>query len=703
MYDDFIFSKRLYDVYDCEGYTTAEILSYFYKKINDFAEKLDEIEGTTQERLDYLLGEGLSIEVAKVILQMYEDGRLSEILNNVVMEQINNKIDFISYNFLFYGGKNDGVTDNREKLQNLIDRISLNGGGTIYFPKGTYYFSCKPGENFSVILKSNVSLKGINKGLTILKCGTGNDENLFTLFYQLDEEINNCKYSDMTIDLSNMNNSSYTAYGKAFYMQGLKNCVFRDLELIGTPSTGLGADYLINCVIDNVTCENCGRLWTPQTYTSGGVQREFPGGAGIGIGTGKYENESFKIINCHCNNCGHYGIFTEHQNLYDLTDENSFISKNVIISKNTVTNGRGYGIGVRGGRDFIICDNIITNNALDGININSGEYGSVNDFMLCKNIKIDNNMSLGNRNGFTLGDRTRCEDISITNNVLNNNVNYGVAIDLYKTASRYKKGITISYNEIKNNGSDIYILNDNNTTNVKIFENIIDNKKSTAKCNLSSSGVFIGHSNIFSNITNNFSMIMKVNSNIVNATSRHCLISNRDESYITNDKPKGFSILISKDKKLIVTYSDTNGNENTTIQFNEDFPINKKVKLNMSFNSSGITAQYTTNGHEYFNMTTSSTFNYSSFASAILSVSMNNRLTIGREYKGNSGYMNHANDLIIYNLKTSSDSISNETYEFKPFNYNYEKITEYNGKGYELLPMRNVKFYLDDKIENIDF
>ena len=34
MYDDFIFSKRLDDVYDCEGYTTAEVLSFFYKKMS---------------------------------------------------------------------------------------------------------------------------------------------------------------------------------------------------------------------------------------------------------------------------------------------------------------------------------------------------------------------------------------------------------------------------------------------------------------------------------------------------------------------------------------------------------------------------------------------------------------------------------------------------------------------------------------------
>ena len=55
MNDEFIFNKRLFDVYDCEGYTTSEVLSYFYKKINDFVKKFNELEDKTNERLDYLL------------------------------------------------------------------------------------------------------------------------------------------------------------------------------------------------------------------------------------------------------------------------------------------------------------------------------------------------------------------------------------------------------------------------------------------------------------------------------------------------------------------------------------------------------------------------------------------------------------------------------------------------------------------------
>ena len=89
MYDDFIFNKRLYDVYDCEGYTTAEVLSYFYEKINEFFQKFNELEDTTNERLEYLLGEGLSLEVAKKINELYENGKLADLLNKTMLDDLN--------------------------------------------------------------------------------------------------------------------------------------------------------------------------------------------------------------------------------------------------------------------------------------------------------------------------------------------------------------------------------------------------------------------------------------------------------------------------------------------------------------------------------------------------------------------------------------------------------------------------------------
>lgn len=124
MYDDFIFNKRLGDVYDCEGYTTAEVLSYFYEKINDFIERFNELEGTTQERLDYLLGEGLSIEIANKINELYENGTLAQIINNNLFGELNEHLKEG-----FYYAKD------KEELTTLMTMVNNNKRIVIRLPQ----------------------------------------------------------------------------------------------------------------------------------------------------------------------------------------------------------------------------------------------------------------------------------------------------------------------------------------------------------------------------------------------------------------------------------------------------------------------------------------------------------------------------------------------------------------------------------------
>lgn len=46
----------------------------------------------------------------------------------------------------------------------------------------------------------------------------------------------------------------------AIYAVPVSNSVFRNLKLIGTPSTALGIDDLKNVIIDAVDCYECGIL-----------------------------------------------------------------------------------------------------------------------------------------------------------------------------------------------------------------------------------------------------------------------------------------------------------------------------------------------------------------------------------------------------------------------------------------------------------
>lgn len=66
----------------------------------------------------------------------------------------------VFYNIVNYGAKGDGQTLDTAAINRAIDRAAANGGGTVYFPAGTYL-------SFSIRLKSNITLH-LDNGATIL-------------------------------------------------------------------------------------------------------------------------------------------------------------------------------------------------------------------------------------------------------------------------------------------------------------------------------------------------------------------------------------------------------------------------------------------------------------------------------------------------------------------------------------------------------
>ena len=321
---------------------------------------------------------------------------------------------------------NDAST-NTTNFQELVKQVSSNGGGTIYFPVGTYCFGI--GDTlvrnqttipYAISMKSNVSIIGENMEKTVLKqiSETSTDDNgneipnPYSLFVYLNPEneptkingvithpetfvpITGCTYSNFTVDASETyaifecnedgsvkNSDDYPYYAKAFYYQFLKDCVFRDLILRDTIATALGIDYLDRVQIENVHCYNCGR-----GYVKGAT-----GSAGIGIGTGGWDNENFYIHNCTCVESGQFGIFIENQLYLGWGPKHgSTLARGCIISNCIARNGRNKGIGIRGGRDVIVTGCEAYENDSDGFYIDGK----------CQNVKIDGcNSSFNKANG----------------------------------------------------------------------------------------------------------------------------------------------------------------------------------------------------------------------------------------------------------------------------------------------------------------
>lgn len=87
-------------VYDLDVYTSMELYYKIANKLNEVIKELSRFEGVVSdevikqnEKLQYLLGEGLKTEVIKKIDQMVTDGTMDTIINHKIFNDLNTKID----------------------------------------------------------------------------------------------------------------------------------------------------------------------------------------------------------------------------------------------------------------------------------------------------------------------------------------------------------------------------------------------------------------------------------------------------------------------------------------------------------------------------------------------------------------------------------------------------------------------------------
>ncbi|WP_165043720.1 right-handed parallel beta-helix repeat-containing protein [Dysgonomonas sp. ZJ709] len=362
------------------------------------------------------------------------------------------------YNVLDYGVSTFNY-DNSTAVQALVDLVAVNGGGTIFFPVGTYNFRAISGSGNSraaIVPHSNVSFVGESITGTVLKMTA---QGYYALFNRQDETKVNplvgCKFSNFTVDAYDVHpTTTYTTVGKAFYFQNVVNGIFRDLIIKGTPSTSVGIDFLVNVIIDNVLVVEGGRLSDERRL----------GGSGIGIGLDFFDEENFIISNCTTIGCGNYGIFIESQRPFEsVADKNA---RGMIIHNCISRNNKNTGIGVRTGRKVLIDGCVVYGNLNNGVelkwkidgvklsnciisdNVGSGiliDTTTYNGYTAdIKKLDLDNNLIYNNTtNGIEISGEIRpFADVTIKGNTIYDNPVSGINVKIPTTGLALKDNIT---------------------------------------------------------------------------------------------------------------------------------------------------------------------------------------------------------------------------------------------------------------------
>ncbi len=236
---------------------------------------------------------------------------------------------------------------NTKVLQECIDRANANGGGTVYIPKGDYYFASQGlnGRKYNEYVcmpKDNVTVIGAGKETVLYPVGrTTNGLDMFYFNEYADSGFTNPQYlinadfRDFVINGALANADNYTSAGKGFMINLYKDCDWRNVIVKNTDGTGFGMDCPINCTIIDCEAYNCGKLATTSDV----------GASGFGIGTGYSEEETILIENCYAEGNKKFGIFFEHQGRfcggknYKARNMKSFVVNNCTAKNNYVDFG----------------------------------------------------------------------------------------------------------------------------------------------------------------------------------------------------------------------------------------------------------------------------------------------------------------------------------------------------------------------------
>ena len=188
---------QLVTVEDMCQYTVSQLVVKIANKVNElvnevwrFETDVQEILKTQNENIQYLLGEGLHLEVENIFDGWVQDGTFDTLLNQSALKKVNDRIDetnaqlSVTKTFLSvdeYGAKNDGITDNTAFFEKALKdaylyNVPLKLSKGVY--KGNFNFQLDEsitgddGNTPEGLINVKVKISGVGEE-TILKPITG--------------------------------------------------------------------------------------------------------------------------------------------------------------------------------------------------------------------------------------------------------------------------------------------------------------------------------------------------------------------------------------------------------------------------------------------------------------------------------------------------------------------------------------------------
>ena len=515
--DNIGLTRMLTQSYDFDGFTEQEVWSRVAQRMNIIIEHFNYLENTVKDKqelidkkLDYLINEGLTIEIAKAVKEKIEDGTIKDIVDQQIFTELrtsitnnyndlNNKItatntlvnnntssinsvksellasnetlkeELLASNEALKNEVNNSIQENiqytEEKINELLDKVcyvsnveelkeALKTNKHIKLLEGVYQLTT------SLELEEYTTLEGIGK-VVIQGNGINNYiRNKTTVETSEYNGASNITIKNIIFDGQNSTGAlTLLCFGHAKNII-IEKCHFKDshtwhmIELNGC----------LNSIIKECAFTNYGKLGTNVTEV---IQLDFMGDASLYPWASKYDNTScngITIEKCYFDNVG--GTCIGHHSFKD-----GVVLRNVSILNNTFNNCH-------------ICINL-------------------NDF---RNLIIEGNKANGcNRFFYSQNVNNNCDSLIISNNVFVGNYVNGdstgdlrfITINPSGTVNeKYYHNVTISYNDISNVGHHAIGLT---ASYVTISHNNFD---TVAKVGIYLFGVYVGtvSNNTFRNV-----------------------------------------------------------------------------------------------------------------------------------------------------------------------------------------------------------